>query len=203
MSQSAQSLSGRWAAADIYMLSGDHDNIMGFGWAAANANIQVLLQEGGGGGTLGKAMALHMAAVMPTHSAHLICLDDQCTMPPTTAHPFVSSGRVVLSLARLSVGARIRQIPQAGAPQCTQPLDFIRTAALFLYPGFPSGTHLSGSFSHSFGLRLARQMTKTSTARTGSLSSKAPPPSLAALASATKSTSLRSVACQAQRFGSG
>ena len=52
---------------------------MGFAWAAANANIQVLLQEGGGGGTLGKAMALHMAAVLPTHSAHLICLDDQCT----------------------------------------------------------------------------------------------------------------------------
>ena len=50
---------------------------MGFGWAAANANISVLLQEGGGGGTLGKAMALHMAAVLPTHSAHLICLDDQ------------------------------------------------------------------------------------------------------------------------------
>ena len=50
---------------------------MGFGWAAANANIAVLLQEGGGGGTLGKAMALHMAAVLPTHSAHLICLDDQ------------------------------------------------------------------------------------------------------------------------------
>ena len=33
--------------------------------------------RGGGGGTLGKAMALHMAAVLPTHSAHLICLDDQ------------------------------------------------------------------------------------------------------------------------------
>lgn len=58
-------------------LSGDHDDIMGFGWAAANANIAVLLQEGGGGGTLGKAMALHIAAVLPTHSAHLICLDDQ------------------------------------------------------------------------------------------------------------------------------
>jgi len=159
-----------WAAADIYMLSGDHDNIMGFGWAAANANIQVLLQEGGGGGTLGKAMALHMAAVMPTHSAHLICLDDQCTIsPPTTAHPGASSGR----------------------------------AALFLWPGFPSGTHLSGRFSHVFWLWLARQTTKTSTARTGSLSSKAPPPSRAALASATKSTSPRSVACQAQRFGSG
>jgi hypothetical protein len=63
--------------ADIYMLSGDHDNVMGFGWAAANANISVLLQEGGGGGTLGKAMSLHMASVLPTHSAHLICLDDQ------------------------------------------------------------------------------------------------------------------------------
>jgi hypothetical protein len=63
--------------ADIYMLSGDHDNVMGFGWAAANANISVLLQEGGGGGTLGKAMSLHMASVLPTHNAHLICLDDQ------------------------------------------------------------------------------------------------------------------------------
>ena len=83
-----------------------------------------------------------------------------------------------------------------------------------IHPGTSSGRRrsfsglariksLSGRFSHVFWLRLARQMTKTSTARTGSLSSKAPPPSLAALASATKSTSLRSVACQAQRFGSG
>jgi hypothetical protein len=63
--------------ADIYMLSGGFDDVMGFGWATANANIAVLLQEGGGGGTLGKAMSLHMASVLPSHSAHLICLDDQ------------------------------------------------------------------------------------------------------------------------------
>ena len=48
-----------------------------FAGAAANANVQVLLQEGGGGGTLGKAMSLHMACVLPTHSAHMIALDDQ------------------------------------------------------------------------------------------------------------------------------
>ena len=38
------------------MLSGSHTDVMGFAWAAAQHNIQVLLQESGGGGTLGKAM---------------------------------------------------------------------------------------------------------------------------------------------------
>ena len=46
-------------------------------FAAADMNVQVLLQEGGGGGTLGKAMSLHLASVLPTHSAHIIALDDQ------------------------------------------------------------------------------------------------------------------------------
>ena len=53
-------------------------DIMGMGWACASTNTTVILQEAGGGGMLGKAMGLHMAAVMPTHSAHMICLEDQC-----------------------------------------------------------------------------------------------------------------------------
>ena len=60
------------------MISGNMRDIMGFSWACASTNTPVILQEAGGGGMLGKAMGLHMAAVMPTHSAHMICLEDQC-----------------------------------------------------------------------------------------------------------------------------
>ena len=68
------------------MIGGDVDNVMGWGFAAADADVHVLLQEGGGGATLGMAMSLHRASVLPTHSAHLICLDDQlCHALPAAA----------------------------------------------------------------------------------------------------------------------
>jgi hypothetical protein len=35
------------------------------------------LSEIGGGGTLGKALALHLACVLPTCTGPMICLDDQ------------------------------------------------------------------------------------------------------------------------------
>ena len=49
---------------------------LGFGWACASANTPVVIQEIGGGGTLGKALALHLAAVLPTCTGPMICLDD-------------------------------------------------------------------------------------------------------------------------------
>ena len=62
--------------ADIYLLSGVSvgDTLIS-GFACARANVQVLLQLTGG--TLAKALALHMAAVLPTATGHSIHLDDQ------------------------------------------------------------------------------------------------------------------------------
>ena len=68
--------------ADIYMIGGTMYETMTTGWALGRANIQVILQHESG--TLGKAMAMHMAAVLPSHSAHSINLDDQYEEDVTT-----------------------------------------------------------------------------------------------------------------------
>ncbi len=61
--------------ADIYMLESGVGNTLTTGFAFGKGNIQTLIQLTGG--TLTKALALHMAAVLPTHTAHTINLDDQ------------------------------------------------------------------------------------------------------------------------------
>jgi len=68
--------------ADIYMIEGGIGDTMATGFACGKANIQTILQFEGG--TLGKAMALHMASVLPTHTAHMINLDDQYEEDITT-----------------------------------------------------------------------------------------------------------------------
>ena len=68
--------------ADIYMLGGSVFDTMTAGFTCAKANLQTILQYESG--TLGKAMALHMAAVLPTHTAHSINLDDQYQEDITT-----------------------------------------------------------------------------------------------------------------------
>ena len=62
--------------ADTYLFSGVSigDTLIS-GFACARANTQVLLQLTGG--TLTKAFALHIAAVLPTATGHSIHLDDQ------------------------------------------------------------------------------------------------------------------------------
>ncbi|NKB67863.1 MAG: hypothetical protein GKR89_12450 [Candidatus Latescibacteria bacterium] len=62
--------------ADIYLFSGMSigDTLMS-GFACARANVQLLLQLTGG--TLAKALGLHLAAVLPTATGHSIHLDDQ------------------------------------------------------------------------------------------------------------------------------
>jgi len=72
-----------YGLADMYMIGGSLEDTMAAGWACGKANIQVLLQFEGG--TLGKAMAMHMASVLPTHTAHSINLDDQYAEDYTTA----------------------------------------------------------------------------------------------------------------------
>jgi L-alanine-DL-glutamate epimerase-like enolase superfamily enzyme len=69
--------------ADIYMIGGSMADTLATGFAFGKANIQVLLQFEGG--TLGKAMAMHMASVLPTHTAHSINLDDQYEEDITTS----------------------------------------------------------------------------------------------------------------------
>ena len=68
--------------ADIYMIGGSMFETLATGFALGKANTQVILQFEGG--TLGKAMAMHMAAVLPTHTAHSINLDDQYAEDITT-----------------------------------------------------------------------------------------------------------------------
>ena len=68
--------------ADIYMLTGNMEETMATGWACGKANIQCLLQFEGG--TIGKAMAMHMASVLPSHTVHSINLDDQYEEDYTT-----------------------------------------------------------------------------------------------------------------------
>ena len=68
--------------ADIYMLGSGVGDTLATGFALGRANIQTLVQLTGG--TLTKALALHMAAVMPTHTAHTINLDDQYEEDITT-----------------------------------------------------------------------------------------------------------------------
>jgi len=62
--------------ADVFMFSGMPigDTLIS-GFACARANTQMFLQLTGG--TLTKALALHMAAVLPTATGHSIHLDDQ------------------------------------------------------------------------------------------------------------------------------
>jgi len=78
--------------ADIYMIGG-WDGVGGMlsqGMAYGRANIQVITQLVGG--TLGKALALHMAAVLPTATGHSINLDDQYDDDITTAQIPVVEG---------------------------------------------------------------------------------------------------------------
>ena len=68
--------------ADIYMIGGSIGDTIATGFACGKANIQTILQFESG--TIGKAMALHMAAVLPTPTAHSINLDDQYEEDYTT-----------------------------------------------------------------------------------------------------------------------
>ena len=70
------------SVADIYMIGGSIGDTIATGFACGKANIQTILQFESG--TLGKAMALHMAAVLPSHTAHSINLDDQYEEDYTT-----------------------------------------------------------------------------------------------------------------------
>jgi len=67
--------------ADIYMIGDGYPtcsigDTLSRGNLYSRANIQTIMQMTGG--TLGKALALHMAAVLPSATGHSINLEDQC-----------------------------------------------------------------------------------------------------------------------------
>ena len=63
-------------AADSYMLGSSIGETLIQGMAYGQANAQVSVQFGGGG-TLAKALTLHVMAVLPTATGHSVNLDDQ------------------------------------------------------------------------------------------------------------------------------
>ena len=68
-------------AADIYMISSGGAGLAS-GIAYSKLNIQTIIQHEAG--TLGKALALHQAAVLPSATGHTINLDDQYEEDYTT-----------------------------------------------------------------------------------------------------------------------
>ncbi|CAI8028583.1 hypothetical protein GBAR_LOCUS16288 [Geodia barretti] len=90
--------------ADAYMMGHSVADIMTRGILASKANAQVILQLTGG--TLMKAMTLHLAAVLPSASGHSINLDDQYEEDITTgAHS--AAGRHDVPHARRNPNPRI------------------------------------------------------------------------------------------------
>ena len=61
--------------ADVFMIGGSIGDALMRGFAYSKANVQTIMQHGAG--ILGKAMALHMCAVLPSATGHAITLDDQ------------------------------------------------------------------------------------------------------------------------------
>ena len=76
--------------ADIYMIGGSIGKTLALGHAYGLANIQCLLQQTGG--TLLKALTLHMACVLPTATAHSVICDDQYDEDITTETIPVTEG---------------------------------------------------------------------------------------------------------------
>ena len=75
--------------ADIYMIESGGRGLAS-GLAYSRLNIQTIIQHEAG--TLGKAMALHLAAVLPTATGHTINLDDQYEEDYTTGRIPVIEG---------------------------------------------------------------------------------------------------------------
>lgn len=77
-------------AADGYMSGGQIGPTLGFGAALSGANVPLLLQLTGG--TLTKALAIHLAAVIPACTLHTVNLDDQYEEDVTVERIPVAAG---------------------------------------------------------------------------------------------------------------
>jgi galactonate dehydratase len=87
--------------ADIFMIGGAIGRSLISGFAYGRANVQTLIQQSGN--TLMKALTLHMAAVLPTASAHIIALDDQYDEDITTKIPVMGGFSAVPETPGLGV----------------------------------------------------------------------------------------------------
>ncbi len=76
--------------ADIYMIGGSIGDTLSRGAACSRANVQTIMQHGAG--TLGKALGLHMCAVLPSATGHTVALDDQYEEDYTVERIPVSEG---------------------------------------------------------------------------------------------------------------
>ena len=76
--------------ADTYMIGGNIGETLTTGFMFSKVNIRTLIQITGG--TLTKALALHMAAVLPSCTGHNIDLDDQYEEDITSARIPVVEG---------------------------------------------------------------------------------------------------------------
>lgn len=79
-----------YGMADAYMIGGPIGETLSKGWAYSKMNLQTIMQFCGG--TLAKAMALHMSCVLPTATGHNVNLDDQCDVDITTKRIEVIEG---------------------------------------------------------------------------------------------------------------
>src|SRR5690606_18522617 len=110
--------------ADIYMIGGAIGRTLISGFAYGRANIQTLIQQSGN--TLMKALTLHMAAVLPTASAHTITLDDQYDEDITTTKiPVVGGFSPVPEAPGLGVEVDEEALARAAARQPIPPPEFI------------------------------------------------------------------------------
>ena len=135
-------------AADIYMLGTDVGSTLTKGFAFAELNIQTLIQLTGG--TLTKALALHMAAVLPTCSAHSIHLDDQYDEDVTTERiPVIEGFSPVPEGPGLGVEVDEAAIAHAAANKPFEVPRFLSKLTLpggtkIVTPSFPSVPRLTG-----------------------------------------------------------
>ena len=77
-------------AADMYMIGGSVGGTLASGFAYSQANISTIMQHDAG--TIGKALSLHMAAVLPSMTGHSINADDQYEEDYTTERIEVIEG---------------------------------------------------------------------------------------------------------------
>lgn len=110
--------------ADIYMMGGAIGRTLISGFAYSRANIQTLIQQSGN--TFMKALTLHMAAVLPTASAHTITLDDQYDDDITTTKiPVVGGFSPVPEAPGLGVEVDEAALARAAARRPLPPPEFI------------------------------------------------------------------------------
>ena len=132
-----------FGVADSYMLGGSIGEALILGAAYGRANTQVTVQFGGGG-TLAKALTLHVMAVLPTATGHSVNLDDQYEEDIATERiPVIEGFSPVPDGPGLGVEVDEETLARVAANEPTVPPKHIGVIRL------PNGRELhTPSFSH-------------------------------------------------------